>query len=74
MTEQQEPQKEKPRLKDIILSTVCAAFGVQSSKNRKRDFVGGNFKIYVISGIIFVVLFIGTVIVIVNTILKNAGV
>ena len=45
-----------PGFGSIVMSTLAAAFGVQSSKNRERDFVKGNFKAYVISGIIFVII------------------
>ena len=40
-------------------SSVAAAFGVQSYKNRERDFERGDFKKFVISGITltFVILF-----------------
>lgn len=40
-------------------SSVAAAFGVQSYKNRERDFARGDFKKFVISGITltFVILF-----------------
>lgn len=45
----------------VVKSTLAAATGVQSSKNRERDFTHGNIKVYVAAGIIFTLLFIGTV-------------
>lgn len=44
---------------DSMASSVAAAFGVQSHKNRVRDFERGDFKKFVISGITltFVILF-----------------
>ena len=36
---------------DSMASSVAAAFGVQSHKNRIRDFEHGDFKKFVISGI-----------------------
>jgi len=44
---------------DSMASSVAAAFGVQSRKNRERDFEHGDFKKFVISGITltFVILF-----------------
>ena len=63
----------KPGLASVVMSTLAAAFGVQSSKNRERDFAQGNFKVYVISGIIFTVLFIGTIVTLVKFVIKNAG-
>ena len=55
MSEQQ--PEHKPGIGSVIMSTLAAAMGVQSSKNRERDFAKGNFKMYVVSGIIFTVLF-----------------
>lgn len=71
MTDKQ--QEQKPGLGSIVMSTLAAAFGVQSSKNRERDFVKGNLKSYVISGIIFVVVFISTIVMLVKTVIHNAG-
>lgn len=44
---------------DSMASSVAAAFGVQSHKNRVRDFEHGDVKKFVISGITltFVILF-----------------
>jgi len=44
---------------DSMASSVAAAFGVQSHKNRVRDFEHGDIKKFVISGITltFVILF-----------------
>jgi len=51
-------QQKKLGLKAIIQSTLAAAFGVQSSKNREQDFQHGNLWVYIASGIIFTGLFI----------------
>ena len=59
----QDPRSEKPtNVLRVIASTLAAAFGVQSSKNREHDFANGNFKVYVIAGILFTALFVTTVI------------
>ena len=60
-----EPTK-KPGLKAIIQSTLAAAFGVQSSKNREQDFQHGNLWVYIASGIIFTVIFIFAVLIVVR--------
>jgi hypothetical protein len=74
MSEQPDPhQDKKTGIVSIILSTLAAAFGVQSSKNRERDFAKGNFKAYVASGIIFTVLFILTVFTLAKLAIKQAG-
>jgi len=59
-------QKHKPSLKQVIQSTLAAGFGVQSEKNRERDFKYGNIKTFIVAGIIFTVLFVITVIGVVN--------
>ena len=45
----------------IIQSTLAAAIGVQSKKNRERDFEEGNAGAFIAAGIIFTALFIATV-------------
>jgi len=51
-------KSEKPGFLDIVQSTLAAAFGVQSSKNREQDFNHGNLWVYILSGVIFTVIFI----------------
>ena len=57
----------------VVSSVFAAGLGVQSSKNRERDFKQGNFKMFVITGIVFTLLFIGTVFAVVKMVLKSAG-
>lgn len=61
-----------------ILSTLQtilgAMFGVQSEKQRQKDFEKGNPIHFIIGGIIFVVVFILTILYFVNTALENSGV
>ena len=64
---------EKPGIGSVILSTLSAFIGIQSSKNRERDFAKGNFKAYVISGLIFTVLFISSIVMLVKFVIRNAG-
>ena len=45
----------------IMQSTLAAAFGVQSQRNRAKDFDGGNAGWFILSGIVFMVIFIFTV-------------
>lgn len=66
MNDQKQNSPQKPGLKAIIQSTLAAAFGVQSSKNREQDFQHGNLWVYVGSGIIFTVLFIFAVMLVVR--------
>lgn len=60
----------KPSIWHIILSTLAAAFGVQSDRNHKRDFTHGNIYIYIIAGILFTAFFIVAIMAIVHLVLK----
>ena len=42
----------------VFSSTVAAAFGVQSSKNRERDFTHGKPSHFIAMGIAFTVVFV----------------
>jgi len=57
----------------VVGSVFAAGLGVQSSKNRERDFKEGSFKVFVITGIVFTLLFIGAVFAIVQMVLGSAG-
>ncbi|MEH6590304.1 MAG: DUF2970 domain-containing protein [Halioglobus sp.] len=57
----------------VIGSVFAAGLGVQSSKNRERDFQQGKFGVFLTAGFIFTLVFIGTVYGIVQLVLKNAG-
>ena len=54
-----------------IASVAAAAFGVQSQKNRDRDFKTGKFSHFVIAGLIFVAVFILSIIIVVNLVLAK---
>ena len=53
----------------IIQSTLAAVIGVQSKKNRERDFEEGNAGAFIAAGIIFTALFITTVLGVVQWVL-----
>lgn len=42
----------------VVGSVMAAAFGVQSSKNRKRDFSQDSFTPYIVAGVLFTVAFV----------------
>lgn len=73
MNDASKKKTDEPGFGSIVMSTLAAAFGVQSSKNRERDFVKGNFKAYVVSGLIFTVLFITTIVMLVKFLISNTG-
>ena len=55
----------------VIGSVLAAAFGVQSEKNRQRDFKKGKLWHYVLAGIIFTTIFIFILIAIVRLLLSD---
>ena len=65
-----EPAK-KPSFLDIIISGLAALFGVQSDRNRQRDFNHGNPVIYVAVGAVFVILFVLTLVLIVSWVVPD---
>ncbi len=73
MTDEQSGQGDKtpgkPGFLNIVRSTLAAAIGVQSSKNRERDFTQGSPHAFIAAGIIFTVLFILTVVTVVHLVL-----
>ena len=54
-------------------SVFASAFGVQTNKNRERDFNQGKFHHFVIGGIVFAILFVLAVAGIVKLVLSTAG-
>ena len=53
-------------LTQVIASTLAAAFGVQSSKNRDRDFAHGQPLQFIVAGIVFTTLFVISIIALVR--------
>ena len=53
----------------VIGSVLAAAFGVQSNRNRERDFKHGNARAFIVAGLIGTVLFILTVAAVVKLVL-----
>ena len=62
----------KPGLGTVVKSILAAAIGVQSNKNRKQDFEGGNPLAFIIGGFIFTLLFIITIATVVGFVLSRA--
>jgi len=57
--------------KETLKSVGAAFFGVQSDKNRERDFTQGKLSHFIIAGLIAVVIFIGSLIAIVSLVLPS---
>jgi hypothetical protein len=63
-----------PTFWQMLHSVMAAAFGVQSGKNRARDFSHGKPSHFVILGILFTAVFALTLFAIVKLVLHLAGV
>ena len=72
----EDDQAPKPRRRvnplSVVGSVLAAGFGVQSAKNRERDFKEGNLTTFIIAGLVFTALFVGTVYLVVSVVLENA--
>lgn len=66
MNDNPQQQQKPPGLRALLQSVLAAALGVQSSKNRERDFTNGKASHFIVAGIVFTFLFIATVATIVN--------
>ena len=73
MTDPGPPEDKPPGLRQVISSVAASFFGVQSSKNRRRDFTHGKASHFIIVGAIATVLFILAVMIAVRIALRQAG-
>lgn len=55
----------------VVFSVLAAFFGVQSEANRRRDFTDTSPLPYILTGIVAVVLFVLTLIWVVNRVLSG---
>ncbi len=62
-----------PGLWQVIGSVMAAAFGVQSRKNRERDFKHGRAIHFIVVGLVFTVLFVLAILAVVKIVLRHAG-
>ena len=53
----------------VVRSILAAAFGVQTTRNQQRDFAQGNYRHFIVGGIVFTVLFVLTLVLVVNLVL-----
>lgn len=65
------PDAGRVTLTSMVLSTLAAAVGVQSRRNRERDFTRGNAMSFIIAGVVFTVLFVFTIVTVVNLVLAG---
>jgi hypothetical protein len=71
MINQEQEREKKPKLRTLVLSVLAAGFGVQSDKNRQRDFTHGSPLAFILGGLLFTLLFIASVATIVGVVLSN---
>ncbi|WP_407331598.1 DUF2970 domain-containing protein [Enterovibrio sp. 27052020O] len=64
-------KEEKVSIWEVVKSVFAAMLGVQSDKNRQRDFKQSSMLPYILVGIIFVVLFVIGLIGLVSLIAPN---
>lgn len=57
--------------KETFKSVGAAFLGVQSDKNRERDFTQGKFSYFIVAGLIAVILFIAALITIVSLVMPS---
>ena len=72
MEENNNNEKSKVTLVSVFQSVVAAAIGVQSEKNRQRDFSHGKPVYFIIAGLVFLLVFIVTIIAVVQLVLPGA--
>ena len=70
-TTEQDKEPQKPNILQVFASVLSAFFGVQSSKNKERDFNHGNHKIFIAVGITMTLLFLITIITLVQWVLSS---
>jgi hypothetical protein len=68
-----EPAPERQALRHTIASVAASFFGVQSSKNRERDFKHGRASHFIAVGLVATVVFILLVVLAVRFALRQAG-
>jgi len=57
----------------LLLSTFSAFIGIQSNANRERDFKHGKISHFILIGLLFGLVFILTIVGVVNIVLNLAG-
>ncbi|HXH02655.1 MAG TPA: DUF2970 domain-containing protein [Candidatus Competibacteraceae bacterium] len=65
--------EQRPRLRQVVMSVLAAFIGVQSEKNRRRDFTHGRPAHYIVVGLAMTVLFVLLLYGVVQLVLRAAG-
>ncbi|MBY5992099.1 DUF2970 domain-containing protein [Ferrimonas balearica] len=56
----------------VLLSVLAALFGVQSERNRQRDFASASPLPYILTGLMAVILFVLGLVAVVNLVLSGS--
>ena len=64
----------RPGFLSVVQSVLAAIFGIQSDKNREKDFNSGDASQYIAVGIVAVIVIMVVMIIIVNQVLDSANV
>ena len=68
-----EKDQQPPSFLQVVGSALAAAFGVQSSRNRERDFTRGKLSHFIVVGVGLTILFVVLLIAVVNLVLSNVS-
>jgi len=60
-----------PSFKNTFKSVASAFFGVQSNKNREKDFTQGKLSHFIIVGVISVIIFVSALIMLVSLVMPT---
>ncbi|NJN45972.1 MAG: DUF2970 domain-containing protein [Candidatus Competibacteraceae bacterium] len=67
-------KQKAPNILQVVLSVLASFFGVQSEKNRERDFTHGKAFHFIIAGLVLTLVFIVVIWGVVQLVLNAAGV
>ena len=70
-SKERESRNSKSSFWSAVLSVMQASFGVQSGKNRQRDFASGSIKAFIFAALFFTALLVLILVLVVNTVLSG---
>lgn len=73
MSDSSDKKPPKLGIVSMVVSVLAAFLGVQTEKNRQRDFQHGSPKAYIIIGVILTILFVLGLIGVVNLVMASAA-
>ena len=73
MSDSSDNNTSKPGIFSMVVSVLAAFLGVQTEKNRQRDFQHGSPKAYIIIGVILTILFVLGLVGLVNLVMAIAA-